>query len=200
MPIRLTCNIGNQEKIIWQNAVPSSARYCRPIRIRFVKETKDITNEEICYIEKQIRNLKKSEIPRTNGGIEIKHTLAFTMIDAKVWNAAKDTSSTMRCYICGQTSKDFNNLNKKNVANPDTLKFGLSTLHARIRFFEALGKQGLKSIKTWWQIERKIFKTLLKRKWDCWWIFPRQGLGTLMTGTLQEDFSRIPKPLPHYRS
>lgn len=93
VPIRLICNIGDKKKIIWQNRVPSSARYCRPIRIRFVHETKDITNEEIYYIEYQIKTLKKSEVRRTNGSLlKVKHTLAFTMIDAKVCNAATNTS------------------------------------------------------------------------------------------------------------
>ena len=138
MPVRLICHIGSQ-KIIWQNPVPSSTRYCRPIRIRFIHETKDITNEEIYYVEDQIKNLKKTEISKFLGGIiHIKHTLAFTMVDAKVCNAATNTTSTMRCYICGLTSKDFNNLTIKKIDNPDALKFGLSILHTRIRFFESL--------------------------------------------------------------
>ena len=60
------------------------------------------------------------------------------MVDAKVCNAATNTTSTMRCYICGLTSKDFNNLTIKKIDNPDALKFGLSILHTRIRFFESL--------------------------------------------------------------
>lgn len=42
----------------------------------------------------------------------------------------------MRCYICGNTSKNFNNLNIEKEINNDALKFGLSILHARIRLFE----------------------------------------------------------------
>jgi len=44
----------------------------------------------------------------------------------------------MRCYICGETSKNFNNLSKKKEENPERFKFGLSILHMRIRFFEFL--------------------------------------------------------------
>ena len=138
VPLRLICHIGSQ-KIIWQNPVPSSSRCCRPIRIRFIHETKDITNEEMCYVEDQIKNLKKTKISKFLGGIiHIKHTLAFTMVDAKVCNPATNTTSTMRCYICGLTSKDFNNLTIKKIDNPDALKFGLSILHTGIRFFESL--------------------------------------------------------------
>lgn len=46
--LKLTC--GNN-KVIWQNPLPSAPRYCWPIRIRFVKETADITNEEINYVK-----------------------------------------------------------------------------------------------------------------------------------------------------
>src|SRR5436190_20960714 len=60
------------------------------------------------------------------------------MVDGKVCNAATNTSSTMRCYICGKTSKYFNDLTKKKKENPETFKFGLSILHMRIRFFESL--------------------------------------------------------------
>lgn len=36
--LRLLCNTGDQNKVIWQNPVTSSTRYCRPIRIRFIHE------------------------------------------------------------------------------------------------------------------------------------------------------------------
>lgn len=56
VPLRLICNIDGEKKIVWQNPVPSSTRYCRPIRIRFLHETKDTTNEEIQFIEKKKAN------------------------------------------------------------------------------------------------------------------------------------------------
>lgn len=59
------------------------------------------------------------------------------MIYGKVCNAAATITSTMRCYICGQITKDFNKINKKSE-NRDALEFGLSVLYARIRFFESL--------------------------------------------------------------
>ncbi|KAL4120909.1 hypothetical protein QTP88_013516 [Uroleucon formosanum] len=119
------------------NPVPSSIRFCRPIRIRFLHETADITKEEIQFIEKQVSSLNKSDIPTASGVLlHIKHILLPTMVDAKVCNAATSTSSTIRYYICGNTSKNFNNLNIEKEINNDALKFGLSILHARIRLFE----------------------------------------------------------------
>lgn len=45
VPLRLQTHIGDQKKILWQNPTPSSTRFCRPIRIRFLHETVDITKE-----------------------------------------------------------------------------------------------------------------------------------------------------------
>lgn len=141
---------GETRKIIWQNPVPSSTRFCRPIRARFIHETKDITKEEITYIEEQARNLK--ETTGMEDSVKINHNILLTMIDGKVCNAATDTASTMRCYICGQTSKDFNKLERSNVCE-ESLKFGLSfiILHARIRFFELLLPLAYKAPLQKWQ-------------------------------------------------
>ncbi|CAH0560531.1 unnamed protein product [Brassicogethes aeneus] len=133
VPLRLMS--GN--KIIWQNMQPSSPRYCRPIRIRYVKEDKDITNEEIEYIENQALNLQAT----------------------RVCNAATNTSSTLRCYICGKTSKSFNELTSTNPENPETFKFGLSILHARIRFFEFL-------LHLSYKIKAEVYKGRIKEKSD----------------------------------
>jgi hypothetical protein len=70
--------------------------------------------------------------------ISVKHTLLLTMTGDKVCNAATHTTSTMRCYICGETSKDYNNLSIKKEVTPEALQFGLSILHARIRLFERI--------------------------------------------------------------
>ncbi|CAG9787162.1 unnamed protein product [Diatraea saccharalis] len=128
-----TC-LWKEKKNIWQNPTPSSPRYCRPIRIRYVKENTDGTNEEIEYVETQIKELSKTKIDE----ISIKHKIVFIMVDGKVCNAATHTKSTMRCYICGATSSDFNDLTTERPCNTENMRFGLSLLHARIRFFESI--------------------------------------------------------------
>ncbi|CAH2088704.1 unnamed protein product [Euphydryas editha] len=103
VPLRLRTKEG---KILWQNTVPSSPRYCRTIRIRFIHETKDVTRDEIIYVEKQIKDLQKSKVPLKGGfDLQVEHKLLFTMADGKICNAATNTASTMRCYLCGLTSK-----------------------------------------------------------------------------------------------
>ena len=86
------------------------------------------------------------------------------MIDGKVCNAATNTASTMRYYICGLTSKDFNDLNKKTTESRETLKFGLSILHARIRFFESLLHISYKIPIKKWQARTEEDKKILAGK------------------------------------
>ncbi|KAF2894244.1 hypothetical protein ILUMI_11929 [Ignelater luminosus] len=79
--------------IIWQNSVPSSVRFCKPIRIRLISETKDITKEEKPYIENQVQNLTETQIQTPEEIVKIKHPMLFTVVDGKVCNAATDIAS-----------------------------------------------------------------------------------------------------------
>lgn len=79
----------------------------------------------------KINALKLTEFQDTKIG----NTMLFTMVGGKICNAATDTKSTMRCYICGATSKEFYDLSKKKDVKDESLKFGQSILYARIRFF-----------------------------------------------------------------
>ncbi|KAL4715536.1 hypothetical protein ACJJTC_009162 [Scirpophaga incertulas] len=132
--VRLTCGKDNQ-KVLWENLTPSSARFYRLIRFRFVKVTTDITNEEINYVENSIDNLVATEVNIDGKKILVHSQFVMTMVDGK---AASGTTSTSRCYICGKTSKEFNNLKDKRRIPKDATEFGLSILHARIRFFESI--------------------------------------------------------------
>ena len=129
MPLKLIC--GTNNKLIWQNPTPSSPRYCRPMRIRFVKESIDFTNDEINYIQSATSSLHDTKVTLAAKHFSVKHTLLLAMIYAKVCNAATHTASTMGSYICGETSEGYNNLSIKNDVTPEALQFGLSILHAR---------------------------------------------------------------------
>lgn len=135
VPLRITYGT---DKILWQNPTPSSSYYCRPIRIRFIKETTDVTNEEIKYIENAANNLRPTSVTLGSRDYEMKCNMLLTMVDGKVCNAATGTKSTMRCYICDATSKDFNDISVSRPVKKENLRFGLSILHARIRLFESL--------------------------------------------------------------
>jgi hypothetical protein len=86
------------------------------------------------------------------------------MIDAKVCNAAARTTSTMRCYICGETSKDNNNLSIKKEVRPEALQFGLSILHARIRLFESILHVAYNLPVQKWQLRSEDEKAIVKQR------------------------------------
>lgn len=65
----------------------------------------------------------------------VSYKLALTMIDGKVC-----TSSSQRCSLCLCTSKQVNNIDEmlKKQISSDNLQFGISSLHASIRYSECL--------------------------------------------------------------
>lgn len=142
----------NSKIVIWKNPRPSSPRFCRPIRLQFLHETVQSTVNEMHYIEEQIKSLVPFNTIVDGQEILITYDMIFTMIDGKVCNAITSTKSTLRCYLCGVTSKDINNLDlvKKRKIDESNLRFGLSTLHAWIRLFECLLHLSYKlEIKKW---------------------------------------------------
>ncbi|CAH0552735.1 unnamed protein product [Brassicogethes aeneus] len=126
VPLRLVCG-ENGAKIVWENPTPSSPRYCRPI-----------TEEEINYIGTSANSLKATKVFFNGKEFKVNYVFIMTMVDGKVCNAATGTKSTSRCYICGATSKDFNQFNFNKDINLKATEFGLSVLHARIRLFESV--------------------------------------------------------------
>ncbi|XP_050534417.1 uncharacterized protein LOC126901738 [Daktulosphaira vitifoliae] len=136
VPLQVVC--GNNNKVKWQNPTPPFPRFCRPIRFRFLKESTDVTMEEINYVEDSVKGLKATEINMNEIKFTFKHSFNMTMVDGKIYNAATGTKSASRCYICGATSKDFNKIDKKETSSSTGFNFGLSVLHARIRLFESV--------------------------------------------------------------
>jgi hypothetical protein len=133
------CNESNKEILIWNNPTPSSTRYCRPLRLQFIKETVQSALAEKECVEKQISALTSfNTVFHSDRNIEVHYQLCLTMIDGKIRNAITETKSAQRCYVCQLTSKDFNNLeivcNKPCI--PEHLSFGIASLHAWIRFME----------------------------------------------------------------
>jgi len=78
VPIRLVNQSTND--IIWQNPTCSSVRYCRPIRLQYVKESTEVSQDEEKYISEQIKNL--SSYISDFGTVYF--NLELTMIDGKV--------------------------------------------------------------------------------------------------------------------
>lgn len=126
--------------VVWQNSRCSSVRYCRPISIKFVKETPQHTKDVVDNIKRQINELVPSLINKEGSIVEVNHELLLTMIDGKVAQVLTDTSSSSVCTICGARPREMNDLNKvsSKPENEEAFQYGLSTLHAWIRFMETI--------------------------------------------------------------
>ena len=137
----------NNEKI-WQNSKPGSPNFCRPILIKYERESDQSTHE--------IFNLYSSKLKFGAGFLE-KYPYSLleslpTMIDQKVFNALsqghfaengifKNAAST-RCplcfEICHKIPKDKHIYEKFDIISPDKSKYGLSTLHFLINIVKHL--------------------------------------------------------------
>jgi len=141
VPLRLVANCKNTNEnfILWENPCPSSTRYCRPIKFSYEKETTEVTRTEVRKTEKEIIELKSLDLNINNHIISISYTMLMTMVDGKVINTLTESSSQI-CFICKCNPKNMNNLDQMHnfQINENNFKYGLSTLHAWIKFLECV--------------------------------------------------------------
>lgn len=140
VPIVLDC--GSESGFsYWKNDRPSSTTLCRPIRLEFVRESDEYTLKVKQEMDHQIQNLRPTTITVNEFScVEIHHELVCSMIEGKVCNAVTETKSSQTCCVCNATPKQMNNLEllSKREKRTDNYKYGLSTLHAWIRFLECV--------------------------------------------------------------
>jgi len=127
--------------VLWFNRTSQSARFCRPIKLQYVKESEAVIKMQKHNIDEQIDKLEVFEVLLDNiYRIRIHYSLFLTLIDGKVLNIITGTKSTQRCPICQAKPRQFNDLTNKSkdIFLPDSksLLFGISPLHAWIRIFE----------------------------------------------------------------
>ncbi|CAH1963231.1 unnamed protein product [Acanthoscelides obtectus] len=163
-PLRLIDRETN--KVLWKNESPSSTLYCRPIKFLFKKENADLVRNTEKEIITKIEKLIPIKIKTKEGHsyiIEVDMMLA--MLDGSVGNVLSETNSTMKCIICGATPKDMNTLAEINrPPNVDNDRFGLSTLHCWIRFFECLLHIGYRLPIKSWQVRGPENKAIVEAK------------------------------------
>ena len=111
-----------KEQILWNNPVPSSTRFCRPVHLQFKQEITELSQKKKHdNINDEIKKLKPLNVTldiyyelesdqNRRDDITVTYDLHLTMVDQKVINTLTETKSTMRCYVCGATPKQFNNL------------------------------------------------------------------------------------------
>lgn len=118
------------------NLTPGSKFLCRPIRFEYVKEDIVSTQSLVDSIEREISSLSPLYVEISGQVIKVSFQPQLTMIDGKVANAITDTTSTWKCNICGKLSSQFHEDSDTISMNENALRFGISPLHARIRFME----------------------------------------------------------------
>lgn len=205
VPLQLqTISETKQPLILWKNPHPSSVRYCRPVRLQFLKETQNVIKTEREYIEAQINRLDPFRISSPIK-LEIRYRLILTMADGKVWSALIDSSSQI-CYICKASPKEMNNLDliRNRTVNKETLTFGISPLHSWIGCFECLLHISYRiDIKKWriingddkqiFEIRKKAVQTEFKKKIGLIIDVPKQGTDTTNDGNTSRRFFEDPK-------
>lgn len=159
VPIKLLCG----DNSLWENEIPNSTYYCRPIFFKFMKESIFNVTNEMNMMEAEISSLKDT----TSGGKTISHSLMLTMIDGKITSILSGTS-TQRCDICNATPKEMNNLDliATKAVDTDLCKYGMSSLHSWIRFMECILHISYRlEFKTWIaKNENKILMEAKKRE------------------------------------
>lgn len=193
---------GTEQNILWKNPRTSSTLYCRPIKFRFMKENANLIREEDSNMQRLINTLVSYSDPDNN--IEVTFTMIFTMLDGSVHNILSGTNATSNCVICKATPKQMNTENfERRPVNPEMLRFGLSTLHAWIRFFECLLHIAYRlPFKTWqvrgsenkaiFEQNKKKIQQAFKARMGLLVDMPKQGFGSSNDGNTARRFFANP--------
>lgn len=124
-------------KILWENDRHSSPRFCRPIKFIFMKESADLINSVQKDITEQISNLNTFHYEQRK--VNISFSMNLTMIDGAVLNVLTNNKSCSTCFLCGAKPSQMNSAAVfEREIKEEHYKYGLSTLHARIKFFECV--------------------------------------------------------------
>lgn len=197
---------GEESSVLWNNPRPSSTKYCRPIKFEYEKETKEKTQDEVSSIKEEIKNLLPTKIETNNGTYLIGVDMHVTMVDGKVCQALTDTPSAATCIICKCTPIQMNQLNivQRRTIITEHAEFGLSTLHAWIRFMQCILNISYRLDFCTWAVKTEDDKTsMIKQKNEVQTKFrtrtglivdvPRQGSGTSNDGNTARRFFRDPE-------
>lgn len=167
VPLQLVLTTDNKENsvVLWKNPRPSSTRYCRPIRLRYLKESTAVSVEEEAHFKDKIRNLQPTVFKEEDREYRITHCLQLTMVDGKVCNALSGVSSS-KCFICNALPSEMNKIDEclNKEVDESKYEFGLSPLHALIRFFEYFVHVAYKLDVRKWQARSANDKMLVAAK------------------------------------
>lgn len=199
VPLQLKSN----GSVIWKNDKPSSIFYCRPIKFKFTKEEKSFVKNQYKYYTDLLQKVQAWNFKIGKNEFIVTFDLKCTMIDGKICNWLTDQYSTKSCNICRVNPSKINDLKfvKSLVSQESYYKFGLSTLHAWIKFLEyvlhvsyklGIRKEDSKAEKKLKIANRKSeVQKLLKEKMQLTVDVVKQGFGTTNTGNIIFNFNTL---------
>lgn len=116
------------------------------------------------------------------------------MLDDKLCNTLSETKFSRRCYLCGASSKYFNDLQKMSSrsGNDEFLSFGITVLYSWIRTSEFLPQLAYKLPIEYWRAtqeskdivenHKNILQEQIKKKISLAVDLPKPGYGNIMMG------------------
>lgn len=135
-PLRLY--VKGSKTLLWNNPVPSSPIYCRPLRVIFQKETATLIRSEWESLKAEIDNL----VTTHTNNYEIHHKIILTMVDGKICQALTNTPSAATCYMCcPPTNPSSMNALDAIIAKEirrECLSYGIVPLHLYINTMECV--------------------------------------------------------------
>lgn len=194
---------------VWKNNSPSSTTNCRPIKIIYAKENPTLIREHEKNITDQIQKLSSYMLEYEGFKIKFQYEMYLTMIDGAVVNVLAQNSASSNCYLCGATPSLMNSFNVvERPINENFLRYGLSTLHAQIKFFECLlhisYKLPFKKWKVFGEENKKLFNENKQKiqnefRQQMGLIVDRvkTGYGTSNDGNTARRFFRNPEKAAH---
>ena len=171
-----TCLVPLQYKIknaevIFRNPTPQGPTFCQPVRLEYRKETPEASKDIDSWIDDAIAalTLTPNVIQVGSKFVKFHHKIFKTMLDGKGKNACTDTASSLRCFLCGASSKHLNDVESLVADFPtDESKLvygGIADLHAWLRAFDAINSLSDKLTVKKWSIRNKEDKaTVAARK------------------------------------
>lgn len=205
VPLILEVNTSDGATEIWRNPQPGSTRHCRPISFVYAKETSEKTVADVNAMKAKIASLLPSIVITDVNQFKIHHSLKLTMIDGKVCQAITGTPSCATCCICGAKPSQMNDLYKlaERTENEENFEYGLSSLHAKIRFMENILHIAYRLDFRKWQAksdeekkqcqERKLrIQQRFRQETGLIIDYPQQGSGNSNDGNTARRFFRDP--------
>lgn len=201
VPLKL---VNDNNQTIWSNPKSSSTFYCRPIKFSFIKENSDVVRQEEKRVVQLINQLNGYVTRINNKVFNISFEMLLTMFDGSVANILSETNSNAKCIICGATPKEMNEdkvlYKSPNVQN---YRFGISTLHCWIRFFECLLHIAYRLPIKCWQVKgdenkaiventKKVIQENFKKKLGLIVDKPKPGYGSTNDGNTARRFFQNP--------